>query len=154
MRQQISLISVILMLIQILIGCTSHGPAEIHYGQDQCDYCNMNIVDKSFGSQLVTTKGKAYKFDSIECLAAFGQTSENEITRQAFSWITDFKNPGKFVSTDSAVVVFGEGHNSPMGVGLVGFSTDFDADSFIKENSGQKMSWPETVSLVKTKWKL
>jgi copper chaperone NosL len=148
------LITTIILSIGGLNGCSNKGPVEIHYGQDQCEYCNMNIVDKSFGSQLVTNKGKAFKFDSIECLAAFEQTAESDLTMNGSSWVTDFKNPGKFIKIDSAKLIFNEAHSSPMGVGLLGFSSESDADNYLSENGGQKMKWADVLSLVKSKWKL
>lgn len=154
MRRQINWFFVTFVSIQILFGCGSNGPAQIHYGQDQCDYCNMNIVDQSFGSELVTIKGKTFKFDSIECLAAFNQKSDSETTRNASIWVTDFNQPGKFVRTDSATFVFNELHKSPMGVGLLGFSSVSNANYYIGKNGGKVLSWIETCAMVKSKWNL
>lgn len=146
--------AILLLGLIVIMGCKSYGPGEIHYGQDQCDYCNMNIVDNAFGSQLVTTKGKVFKFDSIECLAAHVQTSKDGQTGVNQMWLTDFKNPGSFVRADSATVIFSDKQNSPMGIGLVGFSSSDEAQEFIVSIGGRIMSWAETRDLVKERWRL
>src|SRR5690606_41785263 len=40
-------------------------------GEDLCVFCEMLISDPRYPAQLVTKTGKAYKFDSIECMIAF-----------------------------------------------------------------------------------
>ncbi|MDH5605047.1 MAG: hypothetical protein OEY51_13950, partial [Cyclobacteriaceae bacterium] len=49
------------------ISCTPK-PEEIKYGEDLCHFCSMAIVDDKFSAQYVTKKGRAYKFDAIECM--------------------------------------------------------------------------------------
>ena len=138
----------------LCISCTSYGPAEIHYGQDPCDYCKMTIADKSFGSELVTSKGKVFKFDSIECLAAYDQVKSDEKASLTSMWVTDFNHPGQFVRVDSATIILSEQQNSPMGVGLVAFSSNSQANSFVHEKGGRIVNWPETCELVAVAWKL
>lgn len=138
----------------LFIGCSANDPAEIHYGQDQCSYCKMNIVDKHFGSQLVTPKGKVYKFDSIECLAAFAYVSMQDKTGRVSMWVTDFISPGKFVRIDSATIVQNNERASPMGVGLVGFGSDSEASDYIAAKGGRVVDWVSACELVKTEWKL
>ena len=47
----------------------SKGHQPINYGEDECEFCKMMVMDKRYGAELVTDKGKIYFFDSIECLA-------------------------------------------------------------------------------------
>ena len=54
----------------VLTGCTPQTEA-IDFGADACANCKMTIVEPRFGSELLTIKGKVYKFDAIECLAKF-----------------------------------------------------------------------------------
>jgi len=151
-RQIIKTVSVLSLMA--LVSCASRGPAEIHYGQDQCDYCKMTIADRSFGSELVTSKGKVFKFDSIECLAAYAQIKTEEKASVKSMWVTDFNNPETFVRVDRATIILSERQNSPMGVGLVGFSSSSRAESFVSERGGRILNWPETCELVAGAWKL
>ena len=54
--------SFISMALLLLNGC-SKGPKPIDYGNDGCHFCKMTIVDKIHGSELITEKGKVFKFD-------------------------------------------------------------------------------------------
>lgn len=136
------------------MGCSKPGPAEIHFGHDQCDYCTMTIADEKFGTELVNSKGKVYKFDSIECLAAYTIARSEEKAPVSSLWVTDFQNPGKFVRVDSATIIVSEQQNSPMGVGLVGFSSASQATDFISEKGGRQLSWTGVCGLVAGNWKL
>ena len=51
----------------LIIGCEVK-PQEIAYGQDACHFCKMTIVDRQHAAELVTVKGKAFKYDAIECM--------------------------------------------------------------------------------------
>jgi copper chaperone NosL len=136
------------------LSCTSHGPKEIHYGEDKCDYCSMNIVDNSFGTQLATAKGKSFKFDSIECLSAYAIKKADESILPSSIWLTDFNNPGAFVRVDSAVIVQSDDQNSPMGVGLMGFGSMNDALEFVGAKGGRILNWDETCDFVRERWRL
>lgn len=142
-----------LMLVIVLAGCGARGPAPINYGTDLCDYCDMTIADKAFGTEMVTTKGKILKYDSIECLAAaeFERGSNADIHS---SWTTDFNHPGQFLNSDEAVIVATDRQKSPMGIGLVAVSTRAAADDLITAKGGQVITWNETIQLVVESWKL
>ena len=60
------------MLLALLSGlftaCSGKGPEPIALNKDNCDYCKMSISNMSFASEIVTVKGRAYKFDDLACL--------------------------------------------------------------------------------------
>ena len=144
-----------LAVIAMLFGaCGTHGPAEIHYGQDQCDYCKMTIADKSFGSELVTAKGKVYKFDSIECLAAYQVKSKLGAEDIHSIWVTDFGQPGSFLNIDRATIVATERQKSPMGVGLLAVNSPQQAGRLIEAVGGKIMAWEQVRAMVAADWNL
>ncbi|MEJ5262655.1 MAG: hypothetical protein WHT45_08235, partial [Ignavibacterium sp.] len=63
--------SLILIFTSILLFACSPQPEPIDYGNDICDFCKMNITDNKYAAEIVTSKGKIYKFDSIEYLFQF-----------------------------------------------------------------------------------
>ncbi len=63
-------IAIFLLLSLVTASCGSN-PEPINYGHDECEFCRMQISDNRYGAELVTDKGKVYKFDSIECLIEF-----------------------------------------------------------------------------------
>ena len=66
----------VLVILFILASC-SIEKSEIRYGEEVCDHCHMVIIDSRYGSELLTDKGKAYKFDAIECLIRFKKENQS-----------------------------------------------------------------------------
>jgi copper chaperone NosL len=135
-------------LALLLAACGGAGPREVRYGQENCDQCRMTISDPRFGAQAVTTKGKARKFDSVECLASFWLANGGPTGAFEEAWVNDYAKPGSWVRTDSArFLQGGEGH-SPMGLGLMAFASDADAATQQRRTRGRVLTWPEVLALV------
>ncbi len=51
----------------LLVSCKVEE-SPINYGKDACKYCKMKIVDQQHAAEIVTKKGKPFKYDAIECM--------------------------------------------------------------------------------------
>ena len=125
-------------------------PEPIRYGEDNGAYCMMTITDRRFGAELVTKKGKVYKFDSIECLAGFlldGQVPPEEVHSL---WVTDFARPGTLIRAEDALYLHGENVRSPMGMNLAAFTDRAGLDAVRERIGGEVLGWDEVLELVKT----
>lgn len=71
-------------------SCTT-GPEPIRYGQDNCHHCQMTLMDKRFGAEIVTDKGKVYKFDDLNCLVNFMKAGAVPETSMAQILAVDFQ---------------------------------------------------------------
>lgn len=113
-------INQLLLLIPILL-LTSCGvnPEPIAFGKDYCSYCKMSIADPKFGAELVTSKGKIFKFDAFECMVPYMQ--EQGETEYAHVLGIAYDVPGELQPVDSLQFVISEEYNSPMGATLAGF---------------------------------
>ena len=70
----------LLLTLAFSIACTV-SPKPIDYGHVACHYCSMTIVDKQHAAQLVTTKGKVFNFDAVECMMnQLKETDESTIS--------------------------------------------------------------------------
>jgi len=138
----------LLFSIFLFISCGSE-PEPINYGQDECEFCRMQISDNRYGSELVTDKGKVYKFDSIECLVEFA-IAKNLIgdSNQNFL-VTDFALPANFINAIKAFYVRNDNFRSPMGLNVSAFDSEVSRQKFIAENSGQVLNWIDVIELVK-----
>ena len=110
----------ILGLFSFLYSC-SVSPKKIEYGKDVCVFCDMTIVDKTHAAQYVTKKGRAYKFDAIECLINKMKNIPNE--EFSFVLVTDYLNPTKLIDAYKATYLISSEIKSPMGVNLSAFSS-------------------------------
>ena len=136
-----------LMIAFSLVSCTPE-PQAIQYGFDGCEHCKMTISDARYGTELVTEKGKVYKFDSIECMASYlNETEEQE--PMAFTLVTNFEEPEKLIAVESAVILHSEGLPSPMGMFLTAFEEPEIAKKHQSESGGTFLSWEETLKLNK-----
>lgn len=145
MKEQCKNITGILLLMFVMAAC-SQEPAEIHYGSDECGHCKMIISDDRFAAQLVTDKGKAIKFDAIECMAAFSNVNSEQV-KSAKLWVSDFNNPGEWLAAGEARFVKSEVIKSPMGESLLALSTTKEVEKHIEEYPGKSMSWEEVEKL-------
>ncbi|HOD65568.1 MAG TPA: nitrous oxide reductase accessory protein NosL [candidate division Zixibacteria bacterium] len=134
-----------------LAGCGGKGPAAMHYGEDRCDYCRMNIADPAFGTQLISGKGKVFRFDSIECLAAYELAHQADIDASA-RWLADVNDPGTFLAGAKAVVVAGERLRSPMGLGLAATASEEAGQRLAAESGGRTVTWEEVRAYVADAW--
>jgi copper chaperone NosL len=136
----------------LILGCGQSGPVPIHYGADQCENCKMNIIDNRFGSETITATNKVYKFDSIECMAAFNAKMTQSSEQVASLWVTNFYKPESFIALPSAQIVRTKGLRSPMGLGFAAFSSESDAERFRKEYGGEILNWSEVTKVVSDSW--
>ncbi len=141
-------ISVLLLLTLSFCTCTP-SPEPIKYGKDECEYCRMMITDNKYGSEIVTDKGKVYKFDSIECLIEFA-LEKNLVgdVNQTFL-VTNFTNPENLIDARKAVYVHNDNFRSPMGLNVSAFESESEAQTFLSENDGKKLNWLDVIELVK-----
>lgn len=81
----------------------------------------MTIADQRFRSEAITKKGKAYFFDSIECLSAWSQDHSEEIHS---AWVGDFLQNGSWIDLKKAYIMQSGKLNSPMGAGLSAYGSE------------------------------
>ncbi|RCR70832.1 nitrous oxide reductase accessory protein NosL [Larkinella punicea] len=101
-----------------LAGVVTQGcrvqPEPIHYGKDACEHCKMTIVDQKFAAEIVTQKGKSFKFDDVACLVNYLTESKVSEADLAFILVDQYNKPGELVDARQAVYVSGDGIRSPM----------------------------------------
>jgi copper chaperone NosL len=145
-----AIIQIIFVCLSILIitSCGSE-PEPIDYGHDECEFCKMLITDNKYGAELVTDKGKVYKFDSIECLVEFSLVKNTLGDKNNKLLITDFYNPEQFIESSESFYVKNDNFRSPMGLNVTAFSNKASAEKFVSENGGELLIWVEVIELVK-----
>jgi copper chaperone NosL len=133
-----SILGISILTLLLVTSCKVE-PEKINYGEDGCHFCKMTIVDNQHASQLVTAKGKVYKYDAIECL--INDLKKRDSTEVGMLLVNDYSNPGELISAESATFIISEGIPSPMGAFLSGFSTKEAAEKVISENGGTLYNW-------------
>lgn len=128
---------IISIALIVLVSCTPQ-PTPISYGHDGCAFCKMTIVDSRYGAELVTEKGKVFKFDAIECMINYEKA--NTETNFALKLISSFDKKELRPAGDS-YYLRSDNLPSPMGMYITGFSDNTTAKSFAKVHGGELYSW-------------
>jgi len=132
----------LLSIITVLLVSCEISPQKIEYGTDACHYCDMTIVDKQHAAQLVSTKGKAFKYDAIECMVHSLQEDMTD-TEIALYLAADFNVPGQLMDATMATYLVSEQIQSPMGANLSAFENAEKAEKTKEEFTGTTYSWEE-----------
>lgn len=131
-----------------LTGCDVKSKP-IQYGMDACYYCSMNIVDKIHAAQVVTTKGKVFNFDAIECMINYTLKSEHD--EIALYLTNEIASPEELIDATHATFLKSEAIPSPMGANLSAFKNHAMAIEKQKELGGQLYNWEEITTYFLTR---
>lgn len=123
----------------VVFSC-SQKPKPVHLHQDEGAFCKMRISDLRFDAQIVTEKGKAFKFDAIECAADYWVENRNDL-KGAKIWVSDFQDPKEFISHDEAIFIKSRGIQSPMGESLLAVSSTKKAKEHLAQYDGKQVTW-------------
>ena len=133
-------LSVSLALIAfLLIGCNPKAE-KINLGKDQCAECKMTIVDPKFGAEIVTKKGKLYKFDDTHCIAVFLERRGVELSDIYQTLVVEYNSPDEFVNVKAAEFVVSSQFKSPMGGNAAAFKNKIEANKKSAEIEGSRIT--------------
>jgi len=146
MLKNSSFILIVLTLI-LIVGCGS-DPEPINYGHDECDFCRMQITDNRYGCEIVTGRGKVFKFDEVGCMIDYAMVENLVGSTENKFFVTVFSMPETFTDATSAHYVKNDNYRSPMGLNVMAFERETDADDFLVKNEGLLLNWIEVIELV------
>ena len=129
------------LVFAALLGFASCGAPQaepIALNKDNCAECKMTIADLKFANELVTDKGRVYKFDDHHCLVKYVQNNGNMVGKAYFS---DFNQPQQLLNEEEAVLVKSDALRAPMGGNVVAFRNQEDAKTFLADKKGEVITW-------------
>jgi copper chaperone NosL len=134
------LIVLILSISCFLTSCNS-GPQPIKLGTDACSFCKMSIADKHFGAEIISKKGKVFKFDDTHCVLAF--LKENELKKDDVrqTWLINYEEPHNFIPAEKAFLLKSDELHSPMGGNIAAFENEKQLEETMKTTKGEKITW-------------
>ncbi|MES2891036.1 MAG: nitrous oxide reductase accessory protein NosL [Bacteroidota bacterium] len=144
-RQPIShkQMAVTFSIVIALSSCTS-GPDPIKLGVDACSSCRMTISDRRFGGEILTRKGRTYKFDDLQCLFQFRKENVVPSTEIKQTYFVDFQAPHEFIEAPKSFLFKSIEFRSPMGGNTAAFNTKAALIKAEQQFQGEEISWPPT----------
>jgi copper chaperone NosL len=126
--------------VLFLISCgREYEP--IDYGKEACAHCRMTIVDDRYAAEMITCKGRVYKFDDVICMKQF-ITAQPDV--KALVYVEDYlKKEGGSIDAKSAIYLQHDFFSSPMNGNYAAFATETDAARLRDSLNVQLVKWEE-----------
>jgi copper chaperone NosL len=102
----------------------------------------MSIADGKYAAEVITEKGRAYKFDDISCMMKY--CKENSDTKMGAYFVNDFAQDNVLIPTNTAFFLSGGAIQSPMRGGIIAFSKEADAKEMAIKLQAESTTW-ETI---------
>lgn len=128
-------------VVLLLISSCTAKPEAFVIGKDVCSDCKMTIMDPKFGGEIISKKGKVYKFDDARCVANFLKTGEVKATDIDQTVFIDHENKNNFLDVKSLFFVVSPALKSPMNSNAAAFANKAIADKIATQTSGEVKDW-------------
>lgn len=137
-------IPALLTLVPVLFfSSCSARPEPFIFGKDNCHTCKMGVMDAKFGAEIITTKGKVYKFDDLICMVRFLKSDALKPEEIKQTVVINFDKENDFIDVKEAVFFVSNELRSPMGSNTAAFVSEDAAKKMNAGNEGRLMKWDE-----------
>ncbi len=123
-----------------LTSCTVK-PAPMAYGKDGCHFCKMTIVSPKFGAEVLTKKGKVFKFDDMHCVISFLKEDKVKAEDIAQTLAINYDKENDFIDVTKATFIISDKLRSPMNSNAAAFSSEQAATEHNKTFNGKIKNW-------------
>lgn len=141
-----------LLVIAVSFIKCSVKPEPLRYSKDNCSFCKMTLVDDRFGGELVTKKGKIFKFDDLKCMMMFMNSDEGKAIEYAHLVTVNYAHVADefdLISTEGAFFLESQEVKSPMAGNVAAFGSKEDAEKFQKQWNASALTWNELLNRFK-----
>ncbi len=141
------LLTAIIFLTTILFSACNIQPQAIKVGSDNCSYCKMIIVDNRYGAEIITKKGKIFKFDELKCLQSAIIDGSIEVNKIEEFYFTDFCATHKLVKKEHCFLLKSKTLKAPMGGNTAVFSSKDSLLFYTKKLGGEQILENKLISI-------
>jgi copper chaperone NosL len=136
-----SIPSAMLLLFVISLSSCSNGPEAIKLGKDNCHFCKMTIADARFGAEIVTQKGRVFKFDDSYCLLDYLKMDDLRPSDINNIYISCFSGNHQLINVKEALILQSKELRSPMGGDIVAFNNEDSISKYQQIYPGKSTNW-------------
>jgi copper chaperone NosL len=145
LNQAKTFVAVCTVLIVTSTSCNT-GPQPIKPGVDACSFCKMTIADNRFGAEVITKKGKVFKFDDMHCLLAFRKANTANDNNVKETYLVNFDEPHNLVEAPRAFLFKSVELRSPMGGNIANFDDSNHLKKVAEKMPGEMLSWEKLLN--------
>ncbi|OJY79623.1 MAG: hypothetical protein BGP13_18900 [Sphingobacteriales bacterium 40-81] len=132
-----------MILFALFFSSCNTGPEAIAVGRDNCSHCKMSISDIKYAAEIVTQKGKVYKFDDITCLVSFVKDKAVDEKDIQQIYLSDFSAPHSLVKSGEAFYLKGGTIHAPMNGDVAAFANRDSLTKMVSELGAAEVSWQQ-----------
>lgn len=140
-RSTSKIIAATSLLFTLSLSSCNVKPQPVVLNTDICDHCRMTISDLKFGGELLTKKGKVYKFDDAKCLQDFLKAGTVKRDNLHSIYLLDHTGNGSLIESSKAILLRSSEFRSPMGGDLAAFKSKEEAENAQKTFNGTITNW-------------
>ncbi|MGB4883519.1 MAG: nitrous oxide reductase accessory protein NosL, partial [Ferruginibacter sp.] len=107
--------------------------------KDACEFCKMNISDAHFMTELITQKGRVYKFDDISCMLKYAETVDKGTIKNFY--VGNVEKSNEFIDATTAWYITHTSYKSPMGGNTAAFATKEAAVAQANKITATAVDW-------------
>lgn len=131
------------VLLCVFLSSCNTGPEAIIAAKDNCYFCKMTITDVKYAAEIVTTKGKVYKFDDIHCLLVFTKAKQNEEKLVKDIYLSDFTGNHSLIKADESFLLHGGVIRGPMNGNIIAFGNKDSLQKMAIQFNASKATWQQ-----------
>jgi copper chaperone NosL len=141
-------------LISIMMVCAncSVKPEPLRYSKDNCSFCKMTLVDDKFGGELVTKKGKVFKFDDIKCMISFLNSVDGKVDSYSYELVVDYAHTTDefdLIPAGDAFYLQSPEVKSPMAGNVAAFKLKAEQQNHQQKWDASAILWSEVKEIFK-----
>lgn len=130
--------------LSIAQSCGPRCAEPIRAGVDACAHCKMTISDLRFGCEFISKKGRAFKFDDLQCMSSFvKQDGVSKAEIETF-YLPDFTT-NELSEAHQMHILHSEDLRSPMGGNYATFKMQADLKNAQDKFPGEVVKWEKLI---------
>ncbi|WP_426095885.1 nitrous oxide reductase accessory protein NosL [Flavobacterium sp. DSR2-3-3] len=125
-------------------SCAKTEVVPIKLNVDTCDFCKMTIADGKYAAEVITEKGRVFKFDDIMCMMHYEK--ENANTKMTAHYVNNYTQDNVLIPAETAFFLSGGTIQSPMRGGVIAFSSENEAKEFGIKLKAKPVTWEAVIT--------
>ncbi len=125
-------------------SCAKTEVVPIKLNVETCDFCKMTIADGKYAAEVISEKGRVFKFDDIMCMIHYGK--ENANTKMAAHYVNDYTQDNVLIPAKTAFFLSEGTIQSPMRGGIIAFSSENEAKEFGIKLKAKPVTWGAVIT--------